>query len=90
MSTITTAAAAVDTDLATLNTDIATLITAIQASQTTYQAANPNKYQQGLAGFEDNIRAAMLSKPNIALIMQVYRHLQNPVAPVLATEFAAF
>lgn len=88
MSAITVASAAIDTDLATLNTDLGTLITAINASQTTFQAANPNRYQSGLDGFADNIRAAMLSKPNIAIIMRLIAN--NPVAPVLATQFAAF
>lgn len=88
MSAITVAAAAIDTDLTTLNTDIGTLITAINASQTTFQNANPNRYQTGLDGFAEEIRAAMLSKPNIAIVMRIVA--QNPVAPALATQFAAF
>lgn len=89
MSALTTAAAAVDTDLTQLNTDILALGVLIKASQTTYQNANPGKYQQGLAGWEENIRAAILSKPGIADLMR-FLGTTNPVAPALATQFAAF
>lgn len=61
---------------------------AIQTSQTTYQNSNAGKYQGGLSGFEDAIRAAILQNTTIAQILKVPS--VNYVAPALATQFAAF
>lgn len=88
MSAITTAAGNLDTTVGTLATQIATLVAAAQASQTTYQNANPGKYQAGLAGIEDNIRAAILQNTTIAQILKVPSI--NYTTPALATQYAAF
>lgn len=89
MSTITTAAGNVDTTLGTLATQVAALVTAINASQTTYQAANPNRYQNGMVNFEDNIAAAITgASAQIAAILK--RPPINPAPPALATQYAAF
>lgn len=88
MSAITVAAALVDTDVNTLATDVAALIVLLQASQTTYQSANPGRYQQGMAGFENNIRALVAAKAQLAQILRIDPN--TGTTPALATQYAAF